>query len=143
MRAKDIRKKISKNIKRKRRIRAKIFGTSELPRVSVFVSNRHIYAQAINDTEGRTLASCDGSKLGVKANKEGAKQLAASFAETLKTPLQQREEKIQSEEKALSSRVALLEKDDENGSMALEIHEKMKKLDLLCTDIKGDAYGIS
>lgn len=84
MRAKDIRKKISKNIKRKRRIRAKIFGTSELPRVSVFVSNRHIYAQAINDTEGRTLASCDGSKLGVKANKEGAKQLAANFAETLK-----------------------------------------------------------
>jgi len=88
-----------------------------------------------------TLAPLE-SEIKEKADSE-ASRLIEEFSEILKTPLQQREEKIQSEEKALSSRVALLEKGEGNGSMALEIHEKMKKLDLLCTDIKGDAYGIS
>ncbi|MCS7153028.1 MAG: 50S ribosomal protein L18 [Bacteroidia bacterium] len=41
----------------KRRIRKKVFGTPERPRLSVFRSNRYIYAQLIDDTRGITLAS--------------------------------------------------------------------------------------
>ncbi|MBW1615227.1 MAG: 50S ribosomal protein L18 [Deltaproteobacteria bacterium] len=45
------------HIKRKKRIRKKIYGTSERPRLCVFRSAQHIYAQLINDTIGATLAS--------------------------------------------------------------------------------------
>jgi large subunit ribosomal protein L18 len=44
-------------LKRKKRIRKKIHGTSLRPRLSVFRSTKHIYAQIIDDTAGRTLAS--------------------------------------------------------------------------------------
>jgi len=42
--------------RRARRIRKKISGTPERPRLSVYKSNKHIYAQVIDDTVGRTLA---------------------------------------------------------------------------------------
>ena len=41
----------------KRRVRAKVQGTAQRPRLSVFRSNRHIYAQLIDDSAGRTLAA--------------------------------------------------------------------------------------
>lgn len=44
-------------IRRKYQVRKKIFGTPDRPRLSVFRSNRHIYAQIIDDTAGATLAS--------------------------------------------------------------------------------------
>jgi len=44
-------------LKRRRRVRAKIRGTAERPRISVFRSNRGIFAQLIDDDSGRTLAS--------------------------------------------------------------------------------------
>jgi large subunit ribosomal protein L18 len=47
--------KVKSRIKRKRRIRKKILGTSERPRLSVFRSSRHIYAQLIDDSSGRTM----------------------------------------------------------------------------------------
>lgn len=52
-------KKQRKNgrLRRKRRIRKKVFGTASRPRLSVFRSNRHIYAQLIDDVTGHTLAS--------------------------------------------------------------------------------------
>lgn len=53
-------KKVNKNQNRKRkhaRIRRKISGTSERPRVSVYRSNKHIYAQLIDDINGNTLVS--------------------------------------------------------------------------------------
>jgi len=43
--------------KRKKRIRRKLEGTSERPRLSVFRSDKHIYAQIIDDTRGITLAA--------------------------------------------------------------------------------------
>lgn len=43
--------------KREKRVRGKIVGTGERPRLSVFRSDRHIYAQAINDAQGSTLAT--------------------------------------------------------------------------------------
>ncbi len=44
-------------LKRKKRIRKNIFGTQERPRLSVFRSSKHIYAQIIDDTKGSTLVS--------------------------------------------------------------------------------------
>jgi large subunit ribosomal protein L18 len=44
-------------IRRHARVRAKIKGTSEIPRLSVFRSPNHIYAQVIDDTKGYTLAT--------------------------------------------------------------------------------------
>jgi large subunit ribosomal protein L18 len=69
---------------RKRRVRAKIYGTAELPRVSVFRSNKHFYAQAINDDAGTTLVYADGQKLGLKATREDVKKVAADLADKLK-----------------------------------------------------------
>lgn len=43
-------------LKRKKRIRKKIFGTSDQPRLSVFRSTKHIFAQLIDDTTGSTIA---------------------------------------------------------------------------------------
>ena len=54
-----IRKKSSSKARQKRhlRIRSRITGTSERPRLSVFRSNKHMYAQVIDDTAGRTLVA--------------------------------------------------------------------------------------
>lgn len=51
------RERKSPSLRRKRRVRKKIFGTPERPRLSVFRSNRHMYAQIIDDLHGRTLTS--------------------------------------------------------------------------------------
>lgn len=68
---------------RKARVRGKIFGTAELPRLTVFKSNKHFYAQAIDDNAGATLAAADGKKMGLKANSEDVKQVAAEMAKAL------------------------------------------------------------
>ena len=57
-------KKVERRIKIKYRIRKKIFGTAERPRMSVFRSNKQIYVQIINDNEGKTLVSA--SSLGME-----------------------------------------------------------------------------
>jgi large subunit ribosomal protein L18 len=49
--------KEQRRLKRRRRVRAKVAGTAERPRVSVFRSNRGISAQLIDDAAGRTLAA--------------------------------------------------------------------------------------
>ena len=49
--------KPAQRLRRRRRVRAKIHGTAERPRISVFRSNRGIFAQLIDDDAGRTLAS--------------------------------------------------------------------------------------
>jgi large subunit ribosomal protein L18 len=49
--------KPQRRLKRRRRVRAKVFGTAERPRISVFRSNRGLFAQLIDDTAGHTLAS--------------------------------------------------------------------------------------
>ena len=68
--------------RRKKRIRKKITGTMEIPRVSVFRSLKHIYAQVIDDGQGTTLAAA--SSIGLKiegGNIEGAKQVGKVLAE--------------------------------------------------------------
>jgi large subunit ribosomal protein L18 len=79
-----LKRKLALRKKRKLRVRGKISGTSECPRISIFKSNRTVYAQAIEDVTCTTLAAADGHKLGLKANKEGAKALAKVLADALK-----------------------------------------------------------
>jgi large subunit ribosomal protein L18 len=47
----------SRRLRRRRRVRAKVSGSADSPRISIFRSNRGISAQIINDREGKTLAS--------------------------------------------------------------------------------------
>jgi large subunit ribosomal protein L18 len=49
--------KPARRLKRRRRVRAKVIGTAERPRISVFRSNRGISAQLVDDLAGRTLAA--------------------------------------------------------------------------------------
>lgn len=64
--------------KRKQRIRKKLEGTSERPRLSVFRSARHIYAQVIDDSKGETLASASTLDKDVAGAKFDNKVAAAS-----------------------------------------------------------------
>jgi large subunit ribosomal protein L18 len=79
-------KKISSNkarIKRHWRIRKKISGTAEAPRLNVFRSNSHIYAQIIDDVSGKTLAAAstlDKGFAGGGTKKEEAKKVGAALA---------------------------------------------------------------
>ena len=53
-------------LKRKKRIRKNLVGTQERPRLSVFRSSKHIYAQVIDDTNGRTLVAASSMEKEVK-----------------------------------------------------------------------------
>ena len=67
-------------LKRKKRIRKKIYGTTERPRLSVFRSSRHIYAQIIDDTAGRTIVAASTVDQQAKdAPKFKNKMAAANF----------------------------------------------------------------
>lgn len=73
-------------IKRQKRVREKVRGDKNSPRLSVFRSNRYTYAQAIDDSKGETLASVSEKdlkeKTGVKI--ERAKKLGALMSSKLK-----------------------------------------------------------
>lgn len=58
---------------RKNRVRAKIGGTAERPRLSVFVSNKNITAQLIDDVNGKTLAYADSRKMQGSMTEKAAK----------------------------------------------------------------------
>jgi len=68
------------------RIRKRVVGTTERPRLSVFRSLKHISAQIIDDTTGNTLvaASTIEKDLGVKGTVDGAKTVGAKIAERAK-----------------------------------------------------------
>jgi len=75
--------------RRKRRIRGKISGTPERPRLTVFRSTKHIYAQVVDDIEGRVIASAStltkGLLNGDKVDKTGAaKAVGKGIAEACK-----------------------------------------------------------
>ncbi len=57
-------KKVTQRARIRRRIRAKVSGTTERPRLSVFRSNKHIYAQVIDDATGTTLAAASTRESG-------------------------------------------------------------------------------
>ncbi|GHU78921.1 50S ribosomal protein L18 [Bacteroidia bacterium] len=72
--------KEERRIKIKQRVRRNISGTAERPRLTVFRSNKQIYAQVINDLTGNTLAAA--SSLGI-SDKAPKKEIAAKVGELI------------------------------------------------------------
>ena len=64
-------RKKAQQIRRKKRVRKKIFGTSERPRMSVFRSAKHIYVQVIDDNKGATLAAASSLSPELKKDLDG------------------------------------------------------------------------
>ena len=75
-------------IRRHRRVRKKVLGTADRPRLAVFRSNKHITAQVIDDRTGRTLAAASTTendlKTGATGNKAAASQVGKLVAERAK-----------------------------------------------------------
>lgn len=70
--------------RRARRVRAKIMGTAERPRLSVFRSLKHISVQLIDDTQGKTLAAANDNALAGKKPLERAAAVGQKIAELAK-----------------------------------------------------------
>lgn len=84
MTAKVLEKKKILREKCKKRIRSQCNGSATKPRVSVFRSNKHFYAQAIDDSKGHTIAAIDSRVLKVGNKKEDTNKMGAEFAKLLK-----------------------------------------------------------
>ena len=80
--------KTARRVRRKRGIRQSLFGVPARPRLTVFRSAQHIYAQVIDDTTGRTLASAStndkGAKVGNGGNCAAATTVGKALAERAK-----------------------------------------------------------
>ena len=76
----------AKRLRRRRRVRAKITGTAERPRISVFRSNRGVFVQLIDDTSGRTLAAVNWTEDDLRSlpRMEQATRAGALLAERAK-----------------------------------------------------------
>ncbi len=77
----------AQRLKRHKRVRAKISGTPECPRLNVFRSEKNIYAQLIDDVHGVTLAAASSVEKdfeGSGSNKEGARKVGKLIAERAK-----------------------------------------------------------
>jgi large subunit ribosomal protein L18 len=76
----------ARRLKRRRRVRAKVYGTAETPRISVFRSNRGVFAQLIDDDAGRTIASVQWTEAELRPLKpmEQAKKAGELLAQRAK-----------------------------------------------------------
>lgn len=85
------RRKLDPRIIRKERIRKKLSGTTERPRLAIFRSSRFVYAQVIDDQTQKTLVACSSAekdartKLKSKANIEAAKWVGKTIADRAKS----------------------------------------------------------
>ncbi|MBR1497529.1 MAG: 50S ribosomal protein L18 [Oscillospiraceae bacterium] len=74
----------SQRVKRHKRVRGKVSGTPERPRLNVFRSEKHIYAQIIDDVAGKTMVSASSVEKdfeGLGSNKEAARKVGKTVAE--------------------------------------------------------------
>lgn len=94
----NIKKKRKQRFKRRKKIRAKISGTKEKPRLCVFRSNKHIYAQLINDKNNKVLASLSDSKI---------KKTKKSSSVKAKTDEKKVKDKSGKQKKILSSKILI------------------------------------
>ena len=82
----SVKTKEAARLKRRRRVRAKVHGTAERPRISVFRSNKGISAQLINDDQGLTVAAVNWTEdaVGKVTGTEQAKKVGQLLAERAK-----------------------------------------------------------
>src|SRR5437868_6154226 len=73
-----------RRLRRRRRVRAKVVGTAERPRISVFRSNRGISAQLVDDLNGRTLAAAQWTEFRGVSKADQAEQVGKTLAERAK-----------------------------------------------------------
>ena len=80
--------KPQRRLRRRRRVRAKIRGTAERPRISVFRSNRGIFAQLIDDDSGHTLAAVNWTEADLRklTGAEQARRRAACWPSAPRPP---------------------------------------------------------
>lgn len=76
--------KTQKRISRHNRVRGKISGTADCPRLAVFRSNRYISVQAIDDVAGNTLASASSQKITKGTPLEKAAEVGTTLGKALK-----------------------------------------------------------
>jgi len=79
----DAQRRLEARRRRQRRVRFKVRGTSDRPRVAVFRSNRHIYAQLIDDVAGATLASASSLEGDARSGGGAKKDIAKRVGELL------------------------------------------------------------
>ena len=70
--------RVSARLRRKRRIRKKISGSGDRPRLCVFRSSRHVYAQIVDDSQGRTLAAASSLSQEIREKLKGLKKTEAA-----------------------------------------------------------------
>jgi large subunit ribosomal protein L18 len=75
--------KSTRRSRRRRGLRARIRGTPERPRLSVFRSHKHIYAQIIDDLSGRTLAAASTKEGGLSVRAGGNREAAVAVGKVL------------------------------------------------------------
>jgi large subunit ribosomal protein L18 len=83
----ELNDKLRKRNQRKEHVRKTLSGTPEMPRMTVFKSNRYLYVQVVDDSVGATLAAAstlEESLKGVKRNVEGAAKLGEEIGKRLK-----------------------------------------------------------
>jgi len=73
--------KKARRLRRKKGIRKNVFGAADRPRLTIYRSNKNIYAQIINDIEGKTLASASSVKMDNGSNVEAAVEVGKAIAE--------------------------------------------------------------
>jgi large subunit ribosomal protein L18 len=80
----DTKAKRQARVRRHVRVRHKVSGTAERPRLAVYRSNRHIYAQLIDDVAGRTLVSASDADGESGGKTDAAKAVGATIAKRAK-----------------------------------------------------------
>lgn len=72
--------KAKRLVRRKFHVRSSVFGTTERPRLSVYRSSKHIYAQLVDDMSGKTLAAASSQSAEVRGDLKNGGNLAAAKA---------------------------------------------------------------
>ena len=84
---KRVQEKLKRKARRKTRIRGKVSGTADRPRLSVHKSNKHLYVQVVDDVQGETLltvSTLSGETEGLKPNVEDAAKVGKALGAALK-----------------------------------------------------------
>lgn len=76
----DVSKRERSRVRRHHRVRRRVYGTPDRPRLNVYRSNTHLYAQVIDDTTGRTLVSASTLDKEIKGKLKSGANLAAAVA---------------------------------------------------------------